>query len=106
MNLSAEQKQALQEGYARGLARSAALRHERVALLRRLDVQMLSGHPGTMERVNQVWRQARVGIKVRVRVWLRVSAKVQAPSSRSAMRRRCPCHSSETAHHDRSWPKP
>ncbi len=56
MNLSAEQKQALREGYARGLARSAALRHERLALLRRLDVQMLSGHPGTMERVNQVGR--------------------------------------------------
>ena len=54
MNLSAEQKQTLREGFARGVARSAALKHELAPLLRRLDVQMLCNHVGAMERINQV----------------------------------------------------
>ena len=54
MGLSAEQKRTLREGYAQGLARSVALRHERLALLRRLEVQMLDDDGRGSERVSQV----------------------------------------------------
>ena len=54
MDLSAEQKKTLREETARGFARSAALQHERAALLRKLDVRMVSDDGHSTDRVNQV----------------------------------------------------
>ena len=54
MNLSPEQKQTLREETARAYARSAALHRERTALLRQLDVQLISEKGANGERIMQV----------------------------------------------------
>ena len=54
MQLSAEQQKTLREECARGYAQSALLRQERTALLRQLDLHMVSDDGCSQDRITQV----------------------------------------------------
>ena len=54
MNLSAEQKSALRECFAKVMAKSAELQRERALLLPALDVRMARDDGHTTERISQV----------------------------------------------------